>query len=235
MTILVISPSIAKESAQALSEALAAEYMNPYETKRRKFLKHDIVVNYGFSRDIVGNKIINTSKAVNIARDKIECFTRLKNVVPTVLMTTEREAAEKWIRSGRIVVARDRVKGDNGKGLTYCSTLKELVACTEAKFFTRYIHHTNEYRVNVWRGKVLSVYDKIRKAEHFKFNLLKGQDNHPQLAMFAEAVHKATELDWFGMDLIRTEKGTLFFLEVNSAPVLFPHTTAKLVKNILEI
>lgn len=234
MSILVISPSIAQESAQSLAEALEAEYMNPYETKRRKFLKYDVVVNYGFSRNIVGN-IINTPAAVNIARDKIECFTRLRNVVPTVLMTTEREVAEKWIRSGRIVVARDRIKGDNGKGLNYCRTLKELAACTEAKFFTRYIHHTNEYRVNVWRGKVVSVYDKIHKTGHFKFNLVQGQNNHPQLAMFAEAVHKATGLDWFGMDLIRTEKGTLFFLEVNSAPVLFPYTTAKLVKHIQEI
>lgn len=231
---VVISPNIAVESATYLAECLGAEYTNPYDTKNYHFSKnkYDYIFNYGVSHPTTGVKKINKAKGVEISRNKITCLEVLKGKVPTITMTSLRKIAEGWIDKGRIVVARSVIEGDNGKGLSYCTTRKELNNATDAKFFTRYIEHTNEYRANVWKGKVISVYDKVRKNGVFKFNLMKAQENHPQLAMFAEEVYKATCLDWFGMDLLRTQNGNLFFLEANSAPVLFPYTTNKLVKHI---
>lgn len=231
---VVISPEIAEESATYLAEHLGAEYINPYTKKEYHFpkKKYDFLFNYGVSYPTTGVKKINKASAVNIAQDKIKCIQLLQGKVPTVSLTLSRKEAETWLAKGYIVVARTIVKGDNGKGLVYCKTKKQLDKVVDVKFFTRYLEHTNEYRINVWKGKVLSVYDKKRKGLFFKFYLMKAQENHPQLAMFAEEAFKVTSLDWFGMDLLRTEDGLLHFLEVNSAPVLFPYTTIKLVENI---
>jgi glutathione synthase/RimK-type ligase-like ATP-grasp enzyme len=231
MNIVVISPKVAQESAQFLAESLGADYVNPYETDKRNFTGWDIVFNYGFSRKIKSNKVFNNPENVQISRDKVACLQVLKGKCKTIDFTLSKEEASKWIEVGEIVVARAQVKGDNGKGLVYCYTQEDLNK-TEAKFWTKYQDHTHEFRVNVWKGKVVSIYNKVRKNDHFKFELYRGQEEHPQLVHIAKHCYDNIGLDWMGLDLLCTNKGELHFLEANSAPILFPYTCKRLINLI---
>lgn len=233
-SIIVISPKCGEESAKALALSLNADYMNPYETGNKGFYNHKFVFNYGFSKPTGGTaKKINKAKSVNISRDKIKCLQLLKGKCQTVVFTEDITEAKSWIDQGRIAVARALNKSDNSKGLAFCYT-KEEIDNIPAKFWTRYIDHVAELRINVWKGKVVSIYNKTVKNNHFIFKLIQGQEGQPQLNHIVKQVYEQTGLDWCGIDLLLTTKGNLYFLEVNSAPVLYPYTLKKLTSLVKE-
>jgi len=223
--LIIISPKVGFESASNLAEVLGVPYENPFETGNRNYKQYDFVFKYGFSRKIVANKVLNKTKNVEISRDKIKTLDYLKEVCLTVPYTKDIKEAEAWIKSG--VVARNLIKGADGEGVEFCWNKTDL-AKAKAKFYTKYIKHTNEFRVNIFRDIVVSVYDKIDKNGIFNFKLFKGVENHPQLQHIAKCVHEKVGLDWCGVDVLRDSKGNLHLLEVNSAPVLYPHTLHKL-------
>lgn len=230
--LVVISPKVAKESAQALATALEADYINPYETKERKFSDYKYMFNYGFSRPTSGTKRkFNKAKEVQLSMDKELCFETVVGCVPTVKITKDKQEAYNWIKQGRIVVARLTTTGSNGEGLVFCSTKKEL-DLVDAPMYTRYIEHTNELRINIWRGQIISIYDKKIENGFFKFKLLQGFNNQPQAINIAKNLYERIGLDFMGADVLLTAKGNLYFLEANSAPVLFPYTIKRLVNLI---
>lgn len=229
--ILVISPSVAKESAKLLAKALKADWENPYKTKHRDFTPYEYVFKYGFSRPIKSNKVFNKTIATNKARDKLVFFELFKKDDITVLYTTEKEKALAWIKQGGCATAREFSKENNGKGLKFCTTEEDLDKFP-AKFWTAFEPHTHEFRVNVWRDKVVSIYNKEIKNGFFKFTLYQGQEEQPQLVAMVKMVWDKLGLDWCGLDILCTEGGKLYLLEVNSAPILFPFTINKLVKLI---
>lgn len=231
--LIVISPKIAEESAQALAAVLGADYINPYETKTRDFSGYKYMFNYGFSRPTSGTKRkFNKAKGVQLSIDKELCFEAVKECVPTVKITKDKQEAYKWIKQGRVVVARTNITGSNGEGITFCSTKKQLDQ-VDAPLYTRYIEHTNELRINIWRGQIISIYDKKIVNGFFKFKLLQGLFNtQPQAVNMANYLYEKIGLDFMGVDVLLTPKGNLYFLEANSAPVLFPYTIKKLVNLI---
>lgn len=232
-SIIVLSPDISEDSAKHLAEALGAKWENPYKTENRDFSKYDLIFKYGFSKAIkkkpIIGKVLNKTEATNIAMDKIAVFKVLEKEKITVPFTVDKDVARQWFKKGNVVVARSLVKGANGAGLVYCETEQKLEN-TEAIFWTKYIEHTNEFRVNIWRNKVISIYDKKRKphkgekTELFDFILYKGQENHPQLVNMVQKVWENIGLDWCGIDILCTKGGELILLEINSAPILYPHT-----------
>ena len=231
MSIIVLSPNVSVESAKSLAEALKAKYENPYETRNRDFTKYDVVVKYGFSRPIKTKKgalVVNKTKSVEIAIDKIKTLSLFKEDGFTVPFAITKAEAKKFLDKKGSVVARLDATASNGIGIVYCDTEEELKKVTEAKFYTKYIKSTNEFRVNVWRDKVVSVYDKVVPNEHFRFKLFQGVEEHPQLVAMAKAIYEKTGLDFYGLDVLRDRKGTLHLLEINSSPVLFPYTLNKL-------
>jgi glutathione synthase/RimK-type ligase-like ATP-grasp enzyme len=232
MSIAILSNNISCESATALAEALKADYFNTQETEKLDFTKYDHVFKYGCSAKIKANKVFNNSIATSIAIDKIKTFQMLRNEGITIKWTLIKTKAREWLNEGYLVVARNKTKGANGDGLAYCETQEDLTK-TPAIFWTRFLPHTNEFRVNCWRGKVLTIYDKVRTDEDlFSFKLWQGQENHPQLVEIAKKVYEKIGLDWCGIDILRTENGTLKVIEVNSAPVLYPITIKKLIHEI---
>lgn len=237
VSILVISPKCGEESAKTLAESLGADYINPYDVNIKEYWEynnHEYVFNYGFSKPTKGTALkINKAEAVNISCDKIKCLKLLKGKCQTVVFTEDINEAKSWIDQGRIAVARALVKSNNSKGLVFCYT-KEEIDNTPAKFWTRYIDHVAELRINVWKGKVVSIYNKVVKNNHFIFKLIQGQEGQPQLNHIVTQVYEQTGLDWCGIDLLLTAKGNLYFLEVNSAPVLYPYTLKKLTSLVKE-
>lgn len=224
--LIIISPKVGYESASNLAEVLGVPYENPFETNNRNYKQYDFVFKYGFSRKIIANNVFNKTRNVNISRDKIKTLDALKDVCSTVPYTKDIKEAEAWIKTG--VVARDLIKGADGEGVEFCFTKADL-AKAPAKFYTKYIKHTNEFRINIFRDKVVSVYDKVDIKGIFNFKLFNGVEDHPQLQHIAKCVYEKVGLDWCGVDVLRDSKGMLHLLEVNSAPVLYPYTLHKLV------
>lgn len=230
--LIVVSPKIAEDSAQALATALCADYVNPYETKERNFSNYKYMFNYGFSRPTSGTKRkFNKAKEVQLSMDKELCFEAVGKYIPTIKITKDKQIAYNWIKQGRIVVARLTTTGNNGEGIVYCSTKKQL-DLVDAALYTRYIDHTNELRINIWRGQIISIYDKKVVNGFFKFKLLQGLNNQPQASHIASILYEKIGLDFMGVDVLLTSKGNLYFLEANSAPVLFPYTIKKLTNLI---
>lgn len=233
MNILVISPKIGEDSAKRLALNLNAKYINPFKTEERDFSKFTHIINYGFSRKIKGTVIINKPQLIQITRDKVKCFKLLKDKCNTVPFTEDKNLALYWINIGRTVVARTLTKADNGKGLIYCNT-KENIEDVHAKFYTRFTPHVAELRVNVWKGKILSIYHKKRNKGFFDFLLLREKQfvENMQIIQIVEKIYKEIPIDWCGIDLLLSKDGTLFFLEINSAPILYQYTLKKLTSII---
>lgn len=235
---IVISPKCASLSAKVLAEYLDLPYDNPYQSNRRDFLSYGHVINYGFSRDIHANNLINRTRPIRNSINKIDTLSLLddedKIIVP---FTLNKDTAFAWLDAGHSVVCRGRVDGSNSAGTMIVADAKDLNE-TPAQFWTQYVPHTNEYRVNLWRDKVVSVYDKVERdvgdgeGMCFSFELFQGQDEHPQLVALAKKVYDKIGLDWCGVDVLRGEDGHLHVLEVNSAPVLYPYTLRKLCNHI---
>ena len=229
---IVLSPNVSCESARFLAEMLDAKYENPYETGNRDFSQYKYTFKYGFSRKIKANTVFNKTKNVEIAIDKLKFLNAFKGSGLTVDFTQDIKEATQWLKNNDCVVARNELDGSNGDGLVYCEDLKTLNN-TPAIFWTKYVEHTNEFRVYLWKDTVISIYDKKQIDGHFQFVLFKGAEDNPQLVSLAKEVYNRVGLDWCGADVLRDNKGKLTLLEVNSGPILFPYTAKKLV-NILK-
>lgn len=230
---IIISPNVGYESASELAHQMKVPYEDPFKTDNRDFRKYDFVFKYGFSRPIKANKVFNKSKHIELSRNKLKTLAAFKDSQFTIPYTENKEEAATWVGVGKSgAVARNVVDGDNGAGVEFCFTKKDFDKAP-AIFWTKYIPHTNEFRVNIWRDQVVSIYEKKTNGKYFKFCLFKGQEQHPQLVELAKEIYKRIGLDWCGADIVRDKQGNLYLLEVNSAPILFPYTMKKLI-TILE-
>jgi glutathione synthase/RimK-type ligase-like ATP-grasp enzyme len=235
MKYIVIAPEIARESATALADALEAELEFPYETKNYLFSKkkYDFLINYGISKPTKGVKKLNLAEAVKISLDKELTFEKFKNIIPTLVYTKDYQVALSWIKNlKRTVVVRETIKGNNGKGIHFCNTEKQLSKYKDSPLFTRYIPFKSELRVNIFQGKIVSVYSKTIINKFFKFTLQKQLEQDVKLQEIAKKIYETIKIDWCGIDLLCTEKNNYFLIEINSAPVLFPYTLKKLVNLI---
>lgn len=230
---LILSPKVGEESATILADFLEVKYENPYDTGNTDYRHVDVVFKYGVSKKIKAKTVINKSKAVSKARDKLAIYTLFKGTEHEIPYTLDKEEAYPWLKNKGMVLARALIKGDNGKGITFCTTKKELDVAP-AKFYTRFIPHDYEFRVNVWRNKIVSIYQKKRNGDYFKFIFVKGDVTNDKLQSIVDKIHTEVGLDWYGMDVLVDKKGTFRLLELNSAPIMFPITVKRLAKILKE-
>lgn len=149
--------------------------------------------------------------------------------VPALEFTTSKEAAKTWAQEGETVVCRTLTRASEGKGIVMAT---EAGAVPSAPVYTKYKKKKHEFRVHVFKDKVVHVLAKRRKSDwegqsDAKIrNLANGyvfcSDNvvEPnglrELALSASAV---TASDFRGVDIGYNEKkNELFVIEVNSAP-----------------
>lgn len=233
--IIVLSTKVGEPSASILADALKADIENPYETEKRDYSEYDYVFKYGFSKKITAKRgrTFNKSVPTKIAIDKLKTFNALKNTGITVEYTTDINEAIQWIRDGHILVARATITGSNGEGITYIEK-EENFWDVSAVLWTKLVREVQEFRVYLWRNKVLSLYVKTNKNGIFSFKLIKEDEsyNHPQLVAVANTLYENIGLDFCGVDVITDTSGKLNVLEVNSSPILFLYTLKRLVANI---
>lgn len=115
-------------------------------------------------------------------------------------------------------------------------------------WFSEYIPMQNEYRAWVFRGECLDIYDKVMQRPHeYKYigrNFRSGFEfrhcSKPitDVAKIAINAVEALKLDFGAVDLVRAKDGSLYILEVNTAPGVLRSkaeaTLAKLANKIQE-
>lgn len=142
--------------------------------------------------------------------------------------TQDKSVAQKWINSGKFVVARKMLTGNSGKGIVLCH--KDGNPLPNAPLYTLYKPKRHEYRAHVVKGQVIEVVQKkkkkgveadtkIRNHGHgwvfCRDNIIVPYDLH---AVAISAVC-ACDLDFGAVDIIWNEKeNRCYALEVNTAP-----------------
>lgn len=214
MNIIVLYPKIAFESARELAHAIDAESRNPFEWDQRDFRIYDVVLNYGCHRDLRCKEIINTGKAVGICKNKIETFKRLKEAgVPCPEYATRKQDVPKhW---GQIVI-RDSVDGARAEGLDYRFQGEPL---PDAPLYVQYFPHKYEYRIMVFKGKVVGRYHKVAKKDGWHFILMNKQ-GFEKVDKDCIKAAESLGIDYVGFDVLENKKGECIILEANSAPIL---------------
>ena len=163
--------------------------------------------------------------------------------------TTDPEEASNWTDGGKVVFGRKYLNSSCGKGIVVFDTGEQDpdpldISCP---VYTLYKKKKREFRVHVFKGVVVSVTEKKRKAGWTDVrdtkirNLANGYvfcqevTNEPEglreLALKASAV---VQSDFKGVDIGYNEKNDdLFIIEVNSAPGICGSNIGKYVQGIL--
>lgn len=227
--IAVISPKCTSKTARYLAEAIGAHYENPYKTDRYDFTEFDRVINWGCTKPVATNSIINHFDNVGLAVDKIKTFEALTGKANIVPFTTNPEVAHSWKTQ---VVARKLKASSKSKGIEHVNSTDLFAYCNpEYKLFTKYIDHIGEFRINVFKGKIVSMQEKVVVGQNFKFKLIPGEPID-ELTEMVNAVSTNLHLDFYGLDVVFDDNNKPILLEVNSAPMLFGVTGQRFVKLI---
>jgi|SRR5687768_7866520 len=231
MKTIIVSPKCTSDSAMDLSERLGIEYVGKEDNI--SFGEGFQVINWGCSRLDAKDIILNKPRAVRRSLNKIRTFELLSPHVRMPVMTQDKQEAISWAMAGRKVVCRELIKGCKSKGITITNLITDIDEIP-AKFYTRFIANCTEYRINVYKGKVYSVYYKLPSNGDFRFKIQLDKEEEYQAILqdMISAVHEHIGLDMFGLDILKSPKGKWFLLEVNSAPILFPITYKRLAKQI---
>jgi len=150
-----------------------------------------------------------------------------QNNLNAIPFTEDPAVAREWLRMGRTVMCRARIRGQTGTGITVVEPGQEL---PEAKVYTEYLSHAREFRVNLLKDQLVNVREKVRmRGAEGDFHV-RNRDNgyttthvqgeYPrQIVDLAIAARRVSESDIVGVDIgYNRARNFAFLLEVNSGP-----------------
>ena len=147
--------------------------------------------------------------------------------------TTRHEDADTWIEQGETVFGRKYLNSSCGKGIVVFEAGNGISPMTSpCPVYTKYKKKKREFRVHIFKDRVVMVCEKLRKKEFngesdtkirnlangyvFVQNVANEPAGLRELALAAAAVSPS---DFKGVDIGYNEKKEeLFIIEVNSAP-----------------
>lgn len=164
--------------------------------------------------------------------DKLTQYNWFKeNQIPALEFTTDKEQVADWIGAGCTVFGRKYLNSSCGKGIVIIdeTTQGDVPTCP---VYTKYKKKKREFRVHIFKDKVVMVCEKKRKKDFngerdTKIrNLANGYvftqsvENEPNgLRELALKAAQVSQSDFRGVDIGYNEKNDeLFVIEVNSAP-----------------
>lgn len=168
-----------------------------------------------------------------------------QNNIPCPEWTVERAQAEQWIQEGHVVFCRTLTRASEGRGIAVAETVDQLVP---APVYTKYTKKKREYRVHVFKNKVVSILEKRKRvgwseerdtrirntANGYVFCRSLGAGAPAGLIELAVAARAVTQSDFVGVDIGYNERrNQLFVIEVNSAPGIEGSNINDYVDNIL--
>jgi Glutathione synthase/Ribosomal protein S6 modification enzyme (glutaminyl transferase) len=223
-------------SASQLARALGVKRVRPNGTYR-PFRSH-CVVNWGNSQrpnwwnpERTG-VWLNRPEGVSLATNKLETFQKLSGAgVSVPPWTVDKEVAASWNKK---VIARTILNGYGGAGIV---VLERGVDIPPAPLYTQYLGRRTEWRIHVFKDRVLDVQYKARKRDGLPTNyVIRNHANgwiyarNVMLTVVEEAKVQAIKavqtcgLDFGAVDVVVKEDGSVFVLEINTAPGLQGHT-----------
>lgn len=218
MKILVISPKAAEDSAKRLAVELGAKYENPYQTGRLVFRNYNMVINYGFSTNIVRDApIINDPSSVRQCINKRVTLESLANAgipIPDYGPFIKKN----W----DTVVCHTKLEGRKNEGIEYWYRESDEIP-PNAYLYTKYYEHRGEYRVVVLCGKVVGRYRKVERDGTWDLELRdkRGFEHMDDICIRAA---RALGIDYVGFDVLAQTKNDCVIIEANSGPVLTDET-----------
>lgn len=233
----ILTSKYSKESAINLGEALNCAVYNPYsgEFYRENSLDDSPHYNMGCSSVPFCN-VINQPAFVYNCVDKTQTFKLLEQKeVLIVPWTRKKEQAQQWLDEDRIIVNRATVTGSKNQGLSY--SYKGLEDCPDVPLkdgsviWTRYVNHTRELRVYVFKGKSPLVFEKVDIDGGWYFQPVRASNK--LLEQMKKAQEAFSGLVFSAYDVLECVTGDYYILENNSAPSL--QVSDKIIPRLKEV
>lgn len=223
-------------SAKALARSLGVKRLK--ERSRYQPGPSTSILNWGGTKTIRHTKILNNPEAVKAATNKLSAFRILKaaNIV-TPDFTSDEHVAREWQEDGFRVVARTVLNGHSGQGIVIVQPDDALV---HAPLYTKYTKKTHEYRIHVFKGKIIDVCEK-RKRNGIEGNSLVRTLNNGWVycrtgVVLSESGRRlaisavgALRLDFGAVDIIMKDN-KFYVLEINTAPGIVGSTLEAYVR-----
>lgn len=226
MSLCIVHPEVCKESAEELAAALKCSVSNPIAENRRDYTEYDTVFNYGCNRQLYTNNIVNSQRSVVRCIDKLITFRLLaKNNIPIPSFTENKEEVPAWWES---IVCRSDRKGTQAKSLIYKEKGEDL---PNSQLYTEYFNNKHEFRIVLFKGKIIARYLKERVGEDWNFILL----DPDMFEKIDDACIKAASIlgiDYVGFDVVSRSPHRFVILEANSGPILTPEVKKYLKKEL---
>lgn len=178
-------------------------------------------------------------------KGKIEQYQWFKNQGLSGLeFTTDVNEAKAWATSVP-VICRTLTHSSKGKGIVVAESPSQVV---KAPVYTKYKKKKKEFRVHIFKDKVVHILEKRRKSDYDGSSDAKIRNTANGYAFCSENVvepdglrdlalkaSKVTASDFKGVDIGYNEKfNQLFVIEVNSAPGIEGTNVDRYIKVILE-
>ncbi len=201
----------------------------------------DIALNMGISNPSFeqawsGKTWINKPEAVRGNVDKFSMLEKLEeagvNVPYFERITSERQLRQALGTHNALVFKPDnKIIRDEAK-------LRNIVRNRGLanKYYTRFVQHDREFRVIIYKNKIVKLYEKLRLANSFnfmwkikrcEFKEVSWKENKAVYREAKKAV-KVMGLDLCGVDVIEDSNGKPVVLETNSAMGMRENTIKKL-------
>lgn len=243
------------KSAKALKDELVVRGHRALRVRPdgnyKSFASH-LVINWGNSLapttwSTVGRFMLNKPLDVAQASNKLSAFKLMKEAgnVSIPEFTADREEAIQW--DGNIVV-RWKLSGHSGEGIDIWDAEEIDDVPHHAPLYVKYMKKKEEYRVHVFKDRVIDVQQKRKRSEVPNEEVDYKVRNHANGWVFcrdnvspnqlildnAIAAVRALGLDFGAADVIWNEyHNKAYVLEVNTAPGL-EGTTVKSYSNAIE-
>lgn len=190
---------------------------------------------------------INTPEQISIATNKLSTFNILaQHNISIPEYTTDLNTAKLWVQNNW-VVCRKLLRASGGRGIVLAKTQDELV---KAPLYVKYKRKDKEYRVHIFKGKVIDAAEKKRRQlenrpenynpyiRNYEYGWVYCRDNvnlTEDTLQLAKDTISALELDFGAVDIIYNSKSNkAYVLEINTAPGLQGTTLTNYVKAITE-
>lgn len=259
--IIIYPYRMQSKSAAALCnniKAQGAPCLKVYEDGNYRPRETDLIINWGNPRDPFWGyfeTFLNLPESVYCASNKRTTALAFEAAgIAQPAFTSDSAEAMMWVSSGRRVLGRKLLNSSGGKGIVEFS-LADTPALLPEDFeniplFVKYIPKVAEYRVHVFNGAVIDVQRKRKSREALANEevnpRIRNHDNgwvftrenctiNDTIVGRAIGAVSALGLDFGAVDIIVSRNGTVYVLEVNTAPGLEGTTVTNYTNAIVSL